>query len=95
MAQKKKTYTKPAMPTTMEEMVQLSKNLQAYTLEWLAFKCIDPLVIEQILAVSPNTLKNWDKKNILRASRVERRRYIDGFDVLTMLDKGKERSTEQ
>ena len=95
MARKKKTFTKSVMPATIEEMVQLSKNVQAYTLEWLAFKCIDPLVIEQILAVSPNTLKNWDKKNILRASRVERRRYIDGFDVVMMLDKGKQRPPQQ
>jgi hypothetical protein len=95
MAQKKKPYSKLQTPTTLEEMVQLSKNVQAYTLEWLAFKCIDPLVIEQILAVSTNTLKNWDKKNILRTSRVERRRYIDGFDVLQMLEKGKQRPPQQ
>ena len=44
-----------------------------------------------MLAVGSNTLRNWDKKDILRASHIERRRYIDGFDVLMMLDKGKQR----
>jgi hypothetical protein len=95
MARKKKPYTKPQLPATIEDMVQPGNQLQAYTLEWLAFKCIDPLVIEQILAVSPNTLKNWDKKNILRTSHVARRRYIDGFDVLQMLEKGKQRPPQQ
>jgi len=44
-----------------------------------------------MLAVGSNTLRNWDKKDILRASHIEMRRYIDGFDVLMMLDKGKQR----
>ena len=91
MARKKKTLAKLVMPTTIEELVQLSKNLEIFTLEWLAFKCIDPLVVEQMLAVGSNTLRNWDKKDILRASHIERRRYIDGFDVVIMLDKGKQR----
>ena len=91
MTRKKKTLAKLVMRTTIEELVQLSKNLEIFTLEWLAFKCIDPLVIEQMLAVGSNTLRNWDKKDILRASHIEMRRYIDGFDVLMMLDKGKQR----
>lgn len=91
MARKKKTIAKLVMPTTIEELVQLSKDLQIFTIEWLAFKCIDPLVIEEILGVSGGTLRNWDKKDILRASHIERRRYIDGFDVVDMLDKGKQR----
>ena len=88
MVRKKKTLAKLIMPTTIKELVQLSINLEIFTLEWLAFKCIDPLVIEQMLTVSSNTLRNWDKKDILQASLIERRRYIDGFDVVIMLDKG-------